>query len=180
MKRPPEFDGNSPLVGALNSISAWCWKQRILPGPQVDHTGDGIMIRGGGTGGTNAYPLQLVQRSATTIGVVPGAVTSSNMDGYTGVPEMDGDLLTLLPELSPTDDATTSYYIKLTTVDLDVTEVEIINETPGSAVDNGTIFWLLLGEVIMADGAITAVYAYRQSSLIFQKCASGAGQWGPA
>jgi len=181
MKRPPRYSGDAASVGALNALAEWAWRNlRVLPGPGISHTGDGVQIRPGGNTQADKWPLQLYAASPTEVAVCPGAVTSSNMDTYAGNPTIDGDELTLVPLMEPTDDATTTYYLKVTTVDLDVTAVIILDEDPSAAVDDGTTFWLSLGTVVMADGVITAVNAFRRSSLVFQKCASETAIWGPA
>ena len=60
MKHPPRYSGDDPSVGALNALAEWCWRNlRILSGPGISHTGDGVIAApGGDSSSSSAYPFQ--------------------------------------------------------------------------------------------------------------------------
>ena len=60
-KPPPQFDPVSPIGVALNKLSEWMWKNRILDGPGISYTGDGIRVfPRSDVASTTSYPFQAI------------------------------------------------------------------------------------------------------------------------
>jgi hypothetical protein len=139
MKPPPEFVGTSPLVSALNSIGDWAWRTlRILPGPGINHTGDGVSVfPGSGGGSTGAYPFQPIAVPAIS-GDPPAdpfafAVDRGHVVNIDGVPFSPSNIRA--PIILPPETDDIPVYLDLT---LDPSNGEILSGTIEFS-DTGTI-----------------------------------------